>query len=262
MLNPGDSVEVGPAHKKAGARGVVVGPSLAKPGRLVVRSDRTGREIAFRPQDLILVDRPVLGDQLSFSEIPIEQAFPAPPPGVAPRCDQEIPIEQAFQAPPPGVAPRCDQEIPIEQVFSAPLPSPGGLINVGDDVELAQFVDLLPVPPIATATYPDTLADVILNSPIAIAALAITTSRQGEGRVITIPTTSRQGDQRAIRIEPYENRAGTYYRLAWSEGHRKLTRHIPGGNIHSQGARDRVSRLTDCINQGASVADCLKILRD
>jgi hypothetical protein len=152
--------------------------------------------------------------------------------------------------------------MPIEQGFPAPLLSSGGLINFGEDVDLAQFVDLLSVPPIATATHPETLADVILNSPIAIAALAITTSRQGEGRAITIPTTSRQGDQRAIRIEPYENRAGTYYRLAWSEGHRKLTRHIPGGNIHSERARDRVSRLTDCITQGGTIVDCLKILRD
>ena len=241
MLNPGDSVEVGPNHKKVGARGVVIGPSLVKPGRLVVRSDRTGKEIAFQPQDLILISRPALGDQLSVFEVPIEQAFPASPPGVAPRCDQQIPIQQAF---------------------SAPLPPPGGLINYGDELELAQFADLLPVLPIATATHPETLADVILNSPIAIAALAITTSRQGEGRAINLSATSRQGDQRAIRIEPYENRAGTYYRLAWSEGHRKLTSHIPGGNIHSQRVRDRVSRLTDCINQGASVADCLKILRD
>jgi hypothetical protein len=241
MLNPGDPVKVAEGHKWAGAEGVVIGPSLVKPGRLVVRSSRTGGEIAFKPQDLLLIDRPALGDQLSVFEVPIEQAFPAPPPGVAPRCDQEMPIEHGFPA---------------------PLPSPGGLINFGDDVELAQFVDLLPVPPIATAMHPDTLADVILNSPIAIAALAITTSRQGEGRAINLSATSRQGDQRAIRIEPYENRAGTYYRLAWSEGHRKLTRHIPGGNIHSQGARDRVSRLTDCINQGGTVADCLKILRD
>jgi hypothetical protein len=242
MLNPGDPVKVAEGHKWAGAEGVVIGPSLVKPGRLVVRSSRTGGEIAFRPQDLLLIDRPALGDQLSVFEVPIEQAFPASSPGVAPRCDQEMPIQQAL---------------------SAPVPSPGGLtVNYGDDLHLAQFVDLLPIEPIATATHPDTLADVILNSPIAIAALLITTSRQGEGRAITIPTTSRQGDQRAIRIEPYENRAGTYYRLAWSEGHRKLTRHIPGGNIHSQGARDRVSRLTDCINQGASVADCLKILRD
>jgi hypothetical protein len=241
MLNPGDPVKVAEGHKWAGAEGVVIGPSLVKPGRLVVRSSRTGGEIAFRPQDLLLIDRPALGDQLSVFEVPIEQAFPAPPPGLAPRCDQEMPIEQAF---------------------SAPLPSPGGLINFGDDVELAQFVDLLAPSPIATATHPESLEDVILNSPIAIAALAITTSRQGEGRAINLSATSRQGDQRAIRIEPYENRAGTYYRLAWSEGHRKLTRHIPGGNIHSQRACDRVSRLTDCINQGGTVADCLKILRD
>jgi hypothetical protein len=260
MLNPGDPVKVAEGHKWAGAEGVVIGPSLVKPGRLVVRSSRTGGEIAFRPQDLLLIDRPALGDQPSLFEVPIEQAFPAPAPGVAPRCDQQTPTEQAV---------------------SAPLPSSGGLITVGDGVELPQFVDLLPVPvnygddpelaqfvgalpipPIAVATHPETLADVILNSPIAIAALAITTSRQGEGRVINLSATSRQGDQRAIRIEPYENRAGTYYRLAWSEGHRKLTRHIPGGNIHSERVRDRVSRLTDCINQGGTIADCLKILRD
>ena len=241
MLNPGDPVKVAEGHKWAGAEGVVIGPSLVKPGRLVVRSSRTGGEIAFKPQDLLLIDRPALGDQLSVFEVPIEQAFPAPPPGLAPRCDQEMLIEQAFPA---------------------PLPSPGGLINFGEDVDLAQFVDLLASPPIATATHPETLADVILNSPIAIAALAITTSRQGEGRAINLSATSRQGDQRAIRIEPYENRAGTYYRLAWSEGHRKLTRHIPGGNIHSQRACDRVSRLTDCINQGGTIVDCLKILRD
>jgi hypothetical protein len=249
MLNPGDPVEVAPGHKWAGARGVVVGPSLIKPGRLVVRSDRTGGEIAFKPQDLILKDRPALGDspaetlreQLTVFEVPIEQAFPAPPPGLPPRSLEETPTEQALPA---------------------PVPSPGGLINYGDDVELAQFVDLLPIEPIAVATHPERLADVILNSPIGVAALAITISRQGEGRAISFPATSRQGDQRAIRIEPYENRAGTYYRLAWSEGHRKLTRHIPGGNIHSQRVRDRVLRLNDCINQGATIEDCLKILQE
>jgi len=242
MLNPGDPVEVRAGHKWAGARGVVVGPSLVKPGRLVVRSDRTGGEIAFKPDDLILIDRPAPGDQLSVFEVPIEQAFPASPPGVASRSIEETPTEKA----PP-----------------ASVPSSGGLtVNYGDDLHLAQFVDLLPIEPIAIATHPETLADVILSSPIAVAALAITTSRQGEGRAINLPATSRQGDQRAIRIEPYENRAGTYYRLAWSEGHRKLTRHIPGGNIHSPTVRDRVSRLTNCINQGGTIADCLKILRD
>lgn len=248
MLNPGDPVEVRVGHKWAGARGVVVGPSLVKPGRLVVRSDRTGGEIAFKPEHLILIDRPALGDQLSVFEVPIEQAFPASPPGLPSR-----PLE----------------ETPTEQVLPASLPSPGGLINYGDDVELAQFVDLLPIEPIAVATHPERLADVILNSPIAVAARAITTSRQGEGRAINLPATSRQGDHfdyaqrpRAIRIEPYENRAGIYYRLAWSEGHRKLTRHIPGGNIHSTRVRDRVSRLTACINQGGTIADCLKILQE
>jgi hypothetical protein len=250
MLNPGDAVEVAPGHKWAGARGVVVGPSLIKPGRLVVRSDRTGGEIAFKPQDLILTDRPAPGDspvetlreQLSVFEVPIEQAFPASPPGLPARSLQETPTEQAL---------------------SAPVPSPGGLtVNYGDDLHLAQFVDLLAIEPIAVATHPERLADVILNSPIGAAALAITISRQGEGRAINFPATSRQGDQRAIRIEPYENRAGTYYRLAWSEGHRKLTRHIPGGNIHSQRVRDRVSRLNDCINQGATIEDCLKILQE
>jgi hypothetical protein len=242
MLNPGDPVEVVPGHKWAGARGVVVGPSLVKPGRLVVRSDRTGGEIAFKPEHLILIDRPAPGDQLSVFEVPIEKAFPASPPGLSARCDQETPIEPAS---PPAV------------------PSPEGLtVNYGDDLHLAQFVDLLPVPPIAIATHPERLADVILNSPIAVAARAITISRQGEGRAISLPATSRQGDQRAIRIEPYENRAGTYYRLAWSEGHRKLTRHIPGGNIHSNQVRDRVSRLTGCINQGGTIADCLKILQE
>lgn len=243
MLNPGDSVEVASGHKWAGARGVVVGPSLVKPGRLVVRSSRTGGEIAFKPEHLILIDASTTlsNHQGSVFEVPIEQAFPASPPGLSSR-----PLE----------------ETPTEQVLPASLPSPGGLINYGDDVELAKFVDLLPVPPIAIATHPESLADVILNSPIAVAARAITTSRQGEGRAINIPTTSRQGDQRAIRIEPYENRAGTYYRLAWSEGHRKLTRHIPGGNIHSNQVRDRVLRLTSCINQGGTIADCLKILQE
>jgi hypothetical protein len=242
MLNPGDRVQVADGHKWAGAQGVVVGPSLVKPGRLVVRSDRTGGEIAFKPEHLILTDRPAPGDQLSVFEVPIEQAFPASPPGLAARSLQETPTESALPA---------------------AVPSLGGLtVNYGDDLHLAQFVDLLPIEPIVRATHPESLADVILNSPIGAAALAITISRQGEGRAIHIPATSRQGDQRAIRIEPYENRAGTYYRLAWSEGHRKLTRHIPGGNIHSQRVRDRVSRLNDCINQGATIVDCLKILRD
>jgi hypothetical protein len=241
MLNPGDSVEVIAGHKWAGARGVVLGPSEKKPGRVVVRSDRTGGEIAFLPSDLVLIDRPALGDQSSVLEVPIQQAFPASPLGVAPRSIEETPIDQGFLA---------------------PVPSPGRLINWGDDVELAQLADLLSIPPIASATYPETLADVILNSPIAIAALAITTSRPGEDRAINIPATSRQGDQRSIRIESYENRAGTYYRLAWSEGHKKMTRHIPGGNIDSIQVRDRVSRLMDCINQGGTVADCLKTLQN
>jgi hypothetical protein len=241
MLNPGDSVEVAAGHKWAGARGVVIGPSLVKPGRLVVRSDRTGGEIAFKPSDLIRIDLPALGDQPSENESPTGQAFSAPLPSPGARSHEET---------------HATEGIPLAS------PSPGGLLNCGDDLHLAQFVDLSPISPIASAVYPESLADVILNSPIGIAALQITKSRQRVDRITLPDSISRQDDQRAIRIEEYQNRAGTYYRLAWSEGHQKLTRHIPGGNIHSQRSRDRVLRLTACINQGGNVADCLKLLRD